>query len=103
MFDASVDPRYFREASLTAGKFQAPVSLEKLQNASALTFTERALPIQHVPNREVGFRLHGESDPLRGPAFDGGAGVYEAKGKPTPSVADRENEKVFISRMQVSF
>jgi phosphate-selective porin OprO/OprP len=62
LFDAYADLRYFREASLTAGKFKAPVSLERLQSASALTFTERAFPTQLAPNRDVGFMLHGEFD-----------------------------------------
>ncbi|WP_052808299.1 porin, partial [Methyloterricola oryzae] len=62
LFDAYADLRYFREASLTAGKFKAPVSLERLQSASALTFVERAFPTQLAPNRDVGFMLHGEFD-----------------------------------------
>lgn len=62
LFDAYVDLRYFREASLTAGKFKAPVSLERLQSATALPFIERAFPTQLAPNRDVGFMLHGEFD-----------------------------------------
>jgi len=62
LFDAYADIRYFREASLTAGKFKAPVSLERLQSATALTFIERAYPTQLAPNRDVGFMLHGEFD-----------------------------------------
>lgn len=62
LFDAYADLRYFREASLTAGKFKAPVSLERLQSASALPFIERAYPTQLAPNRDVGFMLHGEFD-----------------------------------------
>lgn len=62
LFDAIVDLRYFRFASLAAGKFKSPISLERLQSASALTFVERAFPTQVAPNREVGFLLHGEFD-----------------------------------------
>lgn len=62
LFDAYVDIRYFREASLTAGKFKGPVSLERLQSASNLAFVERAYPSQLAPNRDVGFMLHGEFD-----------------------------------------
>lgn len=62
IFDALVDLRYFREASLAAGVMKAPVSLERLQSASNLTFLERAWPTQLAPNREVGFLLHGEFD-----------------------------------------
>ena len=62
LFDAYADLRYFREASLTAGKFKAPVSLERLQSATALAFVERAYPTQLAPNRDVGLMLHGEFD-----------------------------------------
>ncbi len=62
IFDALADLRYFREASLAAGVMKGPVSLERLQSASNLTFVERAFPTQLAPNREVGFLLHGEFD-----------------------------------------
>jgi phosphate-selective porin OprO and OprP len=62
LFDAYADFRYFREASVTAGKFKAPVSLERLQSATALAFIERAYPTQLAPNRDIGFMLHGEFD-----------------------------------------
>jgi len=62
LFDAYTDFRYFRHASLAAGKFKAPVSLERLQSASALPFIERAFPTQLAPNRDVGVMLHGEFD-----------------------------------------
>ncbi|MFM8409654.1 MAG: OprO/OprP family phosphate-selective porin [Alphaproteobacteria bacterium] len=62
LFDAIADLRYFRFASLAAGKFKSPISLERLQSASALTFVERAFPTQVAPNRDVGFLLHGEFD-----------------------------------------
>ncbi|WP_367026263.1 porin [Methylococcus sp. ANG] len=62
LFDAYLDFRYFREASLAGGKFKAPVSLERLQSATALPFIERAFPTQLAPNREIGFMLHGEFD-----------------------------------------
>ncbi len=62
LFDAYADFRYFRAASVLAGKFKAPVSLERLQSATALPFIERAFPTQLAPNREVGLMLHGEFD-----------------------------------------
>ena len=62
LFDAYIDMRYFRQASLTGGKFKSPISLERLQSASALPFVERAFPTQLAPNRDVGFMLHGEFD-----------------------------------------
>lgn len=62
IFDALVDLRYFREASLAAGIMKAPVSLERLASASHLSFVERAFPTQLAPNRETGLLLHGEFD-----------------------------------------
>lgn len=62
LFDAYADIRYFREASLLGGKFKAPVSLERLQSATALAFIERAYPTQLAPNRDVGIMIHGEFD-----------------------------------------
>ncbi|CAI8738019.1 OprO/OprP family phosphate-selective porin [Methylococcus capsulatus] len=62
LFDAYADLRYFRSASLAAGKFKAPISLERLQSASALTFLERGFPTQLAPNRDIGAMLHGEFD-----------------------------------------
>lgn len=62
IFDAIIDLRYFREASLAAGIMKAPVSLERLASASHLSFVERAWPNQLAPNRQRGFLLHGEFD-----------------------------------------
>jgi phosphate-selective porin OprO/OprP len=59
LFDAFVDLHYFTSASLMAGKFRQPVSLERMQTATNLTFIERAYPAQLAPNRDVGVMLHG--------------------------------------------
>ncbi|MBT9099717.1 hypothetical protein KFZ76_18635 [Methylovulum psychrotolerans] len=59
LFDAFVDLHYFTAASLMAGKFRQPVSLERMQTATNLTFIERAYPAQLAPNRDIGFMLHG--------------------------------------------
>ncbi len=58
--DAYLDLHPVREVRLRAGKFKAPFGLERLQSATALLFVERALPTNLVPNRDVGFQLHGE-------------------------------------------
>lgn len=59
LFDAFVDLHYFTSASLMAGKFRQPISLERMQTAPNLTFVERAYPAQLAPNRDVGIMLHG--------------------------------------------
>ncbi|MDD5272569.1 MAG: porin [Methylovulum sp.] len=59
LFDAFIDLHYFTGASLMVGKFRQPVSLERMQTATNLTFVERAYPAQLAPNRDVGVMLHG--------------------------------------------
>ena len=47
--DAYLNLKHFPLANLQAGKFKAPFGLERLQSATAMTFVERALPTQLVP------------------------------------------------------
>ena len=58
--DAWLDVKYSPKARLRVGKFKAPVGLERLQSATAITFVERAFPTAIVPNREVGVMLQGD-------------------------------------------
>jgi phosphate-selective porin OprO/OprP len=57
--DAYVNARYFPAANLQLGKYKSPFGLERLQSATALTFVERGLPTQLVPNRDLGVMVHG--------------------------------------------
>jgi phosphate-selective porin OprO/OprP len=63
LLDAYVDLRPFPWLKLRAGKFKPPVGLERIQSASAIVFPERAFPTSLVPNRDVGFQLHGAIGP----------------------------------------
>jgi phosphate-selective porin OprO/OprP len=63
LFDAYIDLRPFPWLKLRAGKFKPPVGLERLQSATAIVFPERALPTALVPNRDIGFQLHGVFGP----------------------------------------
>jgi phosphate-selective porin OprO/OprP len=63
LFDAYIDLRPFPWLKLRAGKFKPPVGLERLQSATAIVFPERALPTALVPNRDIGFQLHGVLGP----------------------------------------
>jgi phosphate-selective porin OprO/OprP len=47
-------------AQLQVGKFKAPFGLERLQSGAALTFIERGLPTNLVPNRDLGVQLWGD-------------------------------------------
>lgn len=58
--DAYVEAKYWREIAVRAGKFKTPYGIERLQSATAITFIERALPDNLVPNRDLGVVLFGE-------------------------------------------
>jgi len=58
--DAYMDVRYLPWASVRAGKFKEPVSLERLQSGAELTFIERSIFDNLVPNRDVGAMLYGD-------------------------------------------
>jgi phosphate-selective porin OprO/OprP len=58
--DAYLDVRFDPAYTLRAGKFTSPVGLERLQSSAALADTERALPSELAPNRDIGVQLQGE-------------------------------------------
>jgi phosphate-selective porin OprO/OprP len=60
LYDAYADLKYRPYAALRGGKFKTPLGLEELQNDSELTFIERALPFDLVPNRDEGFQVFGD-------------------------------------------
>jgi len=60
IYDAYLNYRLLPELQLQAGKFKAPVGLEQLQEDRYIFFNERALPTDLVPNRDIGFELHGD-------------------------------------------
>jgi phosphate-selective porin OprO/OprP len=58
--DAYLNITYWDYASLRAGKFKAPLDLERLQSDRDLEFSERSEIQNLVPNRDTGFDLHGK-------------------------------------------
>lgn len=58
--DIYADLKFHPTAALRVGKFKQPVGLENLQGSHALTFAERGLTINLVPNRDIGLQLSGE-------------------------------------------
>jgi phosphate-selective porin OprO/OprP len=58
--DAYLNVNYVPWARLQMGKYKSPTGLERLQSANALTFIERGLPTNLVPNRDLGFMLWGQ-------------------------------------------
>ncbi|HWQ93513.1 MAG TPA: porin, partial [Clostridia bacterium] len=57
--DAYVNYRLRPELQLQIGKLKVPVGLEQLQSDTYTFFSERGLPTTLVPNRDLGFQLHG--------------------------------------------
>src|SRR5688572_19131261 len=58
--DVYMDARFLPQIRLRAGKFKTPFGLERLQQPVNISFVERALPNNLVPNRDVGIQVHGE-------------------------------------------
>ncbi|HEY9157061.1 OprO/OprP family phosphate-selective porin [Candidatus Binatus sp.] len=57
--DTYLNITYFDFASLRAGKYKAPLDIERLQSDRDLEFSERSEIQNLVPNRDTGFDLHG--------------------------------------------
>lgn len=57
--DAYLNWKLRPEVQIQAGKFTAPVGLERLQSSTVLAFPERGYPTSLVPNRDIGVELHG--------------------------------------------
>jgi phosphate-selective porin OprO/OprP len=98
IFDAYVNYRYSPELQFQAGKYKSPVGLETLQSDVNTLFNERSLATDLVPNRDVGFELHG--DLFKG-AASYAAGIFN--GAPDYSGgttnADYDSLKAFAGRV----
>jgi len=97
IFDAYLNYRYAPELQFQAGKFKVPVGLEQLQADRDVLFNERGLPTDLVPNRDLGFELHGD-------LFNGvasyAAGIFNGVGDARNSGnADFEDNKAFAGRL----
>jgi phosphate-selective porin OprO/OprP len=60
ILDAYANYHYNPALQLEAGKFKSPVGLEQLQPDQYLSFNERSLANDLVPNRDVGIEFHGD-------------------------------------------
>ncbi|HZR16623.1 MAG TPA: porin [Verrucomicrobiae bacterium] len=58
--DAYLDAHFLSWLNVRAGKYKAPVGLERLQSARDIVFVERSLPTDIAPNRDIGAWLHGD-------------------------------------------
>ncbi len=59
--DAYLNVTYFKQAQLQAGKYKAPLDLERLQSDRDLEFSERSEIQNLVPNRDTGIEIHSDS------------------------------------------
>ncbi len=64
--DAYLDAHFSPWLNVLAGKYKAPVGLERMESARDLTFVERSLPTDIAPNRDIGLWLHGSLIPEEG-------------------------------------
>lgn len=60
LYDAYADLKYQPYAVLRGGKFKTPLGLELLQTDTDMTFIERSLVSDLVPNRDAGFQIYGD-------------------------------------------
>ncbi len=98
IFDAYANYRYNPALQLQIGKFKSPIGLESLQADQNITFNERSLATDLVPNRDIGVELHG--DALGGvvsyaAALLGGSADYVG----TLTNNDFDNDKAFAGRL----
>jgi phosphate-selective porin OprO and OprP len=77
IYDAYVNYRYSPAFQIQAGKFKSPVGLEQLQADVNTSFNERSLVTGLVPNRDVGFELHGD---IAGGVVSYAAGIFNGVG-----------------------
>ena len=98
VLDAYLEGRFSPAFQLRAGKFKAPVGLERLQSRAALTFPERAFPTALVPNRDVGLQLQGA---FGGSALSYTIGVFNGVPDGSSADADQADSKDLAGRVFV--
>ncbi len=96
--DAYMDVRYLPYASIRAGKFKEPVSLERLQSGADLLFIERAISQNLAPNRDVGVMLYGD---VADSVFSYQLGAFNGVFNGGSSDGDNQTDKDFAGRVFV--
>lgn len=97
IFDAYLNYKYSPALQVRGGKFKSPVGLEQLQADIYTLFNERSLVTDLVPNRDLGFQVHG--DRFRGIASYA-VGIFNGVGDSrNSSNGDVEDNKAFEGRV----
>jgi phosphate-selective porin OprO/OprP len=94
--DAYVDIRYGDAVKVRFGKFKVPFGLERLQNETSTTFTERGLPTQLAPNRDLGVQVFGE---LAGGTLAYQLGIFNGVADGGSSDGDATDDKEGAARL----
>jgi phosphate-selective porin OprO/OprP len=97
IFDAYVNYRYSPGLQFQAGKYKVPIGLEQLVSDRDLLFNERALVTALVPNRDVGFELHGD---LAEGRLSYAAGIFNGTSDGANSAnADFADDRAYVGRL----
>jgi phosphate-selective porin OprO/OprP len=97
IYDAYLNYKYDPALQFQAGKYRVPFGLEQLVQDRDILFNERSLATDLVPNRDVGFELHGD-------LFDGrasyAAGIFNGTTDGGNSGnTDFANDRAFAARL----
>jgi phosphate-selective porin OprO and OprP len=97
VFDAYGNYRYEPWLQVRTGKFKTPEGLEQLQEDVNISFNERSLATDLVPNRDVGLQLWGDID---GGVLSYAGGIFNGVGDAqNSSNVAYENEVEFAGRV----
>ena len=98
IFDGYLDAHPFSWLRLRAGKFKAPLGLERLQSDADLVFMERALPQYLTPVRDIGASLWGE---IAGGVVHYNLGLYNGAVDAVNPDLDTSHAKDFAGRLLI--
>ncbi|MBE0458270.1 MAG: OprO/OprP family phosphate-selective porin [Pseudoalteromonas sp.] len=93
LLDAYVDWRVSEHNFFRIGKFKAPVGLERVQSVPRLTFLERGLSDNIVPNRDAGIAWN-----YTDKQFQTTLGVGNNVGDRQDTAVDNDNKKAIFAR-----
>ena len=96
--DAYFDVRYTPYFKLRFGKMKVPFGLERLQDEKATTFTDRGLPTQRAPNRDLGVQAFGD---VAGGAVSYQVGVFNGVADNGIGDGDVSDDKELAARVFV--
>jgi phosphate-selective porin OprO/OprP len=97
ILDAYTGYKFSEAFKVRAGKFKAPLGLERLQSGSDIRFIERAHPTSLAPNRDIGLQLSG--DIITGGVLIYEAGIFNGVADGGSSVTDISDDKDFVARL----